>query len=173
MLVALEVFQAVEGDTAEGIDRCLLCADGGRAGLEGAERRVQKEVVAALGLAGNGRVQVMVALQLAGQPEDVVDLAGEQFQLDFANGQPLAAAVDMPAVDGQFDQRFAKGYVPDLALEVGGEHRFQLIDARFEESTEFGVVDVAEIEGAWRGLGFPLAAHGQAAAGWLGRFDGT
>lgn len=66
LLVALEVFQAVEGDAAEGIDRGLLGADGSRAGLEGAERRVQEEVVAALGLAGNGRVQVMVAPAVGG-----------------------------------------------------------------------------------------------------------
>lgn len=171
--VALEVFEAVEGNGAEGVDRAHVGIDAGRAGLEGKERRVEEEVVAALGLAGDGRVQVVVALQLAGKPEEVIDLAGEQFQLDFADRQALAAAFDVAAVDGQLDQRFAERHVPDLALEIGGEHRFQLVDAGFEKAAEILVIDMAEIEGARCGLGFPLAAHGQAAAGRFGGFDGA
>ena len=43
----------------------------------GAEQFVQEELVSSLGLAGDGRVEINRLLKLAGQGEDVIDLAGK------------------------------------------------------------------------------------------------
>jgi hypothetical protein len=75
--VALELFEAAQRDAAKCLERRLAGVDGHQSGLEGAGRFVEKELVATLGLAGDGRVQVDVVLQSAGQAKNVVNLAGE------------------------------------------------------------------------------------------------
>ena len=75
--VALKMLKAAQRNAAEGFDRRLLVVDWHRFALEGAERFVQEELVSSLGLAGDGRVEINRLLKLAGQGEDVIDLAGK------------------------------------------------------------------------------------------------
>jgi hypothetical protein len=49
-------------------------------------------------------------------------------------------------------------------VEIGGEDGLEALAPLFEKLAEIVGIDMAEIECAWRGRGFPLAAHGQAAA---------
>jgi hypothetical protein len=171
-LVALEVFEAAEGDGAEGFDRCQLGVEGGRPGLERPVGQAGEEGIAALGLARHGGAQVEGVLQFAGQAEDVGDVAADQLQLDLADRRLAAFGLDAAAVDPQFDHGFAERHMPDGAPEVGGEHRLHAWRRVVEEGLELGIVDMAEVEFARAGRRFPLVTHGEAAAGWLGGLDG-
>jgi hypothetical protein len=131
--VTLEVFKAAQGDAAEGFDGHHLRVDGCRFCLEGKQGFVQVELVAALSLAGDGGMEVVLFLQFSGEAKNVFDLAREQFEFDFADGRTSAAAFDIAAVNRQFDQRFTEGHMPDLPPEVGGENGFELFAGAFKK----------------------------------------
>ena len=171
-LVALEMFETAEGDGAEGGNRRHLPVERGGLGLEWCFRQPGEQGVAALRLARHGGAQVERVLQFAGQAEDVGHVAADQLEFDLADRHPAPFALYAAAVDAHFDHGFAERHVPEGAPEIGGEYRLQLRRRVVEEYLDFGIVDVAEVEFPRVSGGFPFAAHGQPAAGRLGRFDG-
>ncbi len=166
------MFEAVEGDAAEGLERRHLRVERCYLGAERRRRRAGKHGIAAFGLAGDHRPQGERFLQGAGEGEDVAEAAADQFEFGFADGGLAALALDAAAVDGQFDLGFAERHDPDRALEIGGEYRHQPRYPGFQPGAQLGVVDMAEIEHARAGRGFPFAALRQPAAGGLARLDG-